>query len=241
MSELTYPGSAKVHDRGVIVRRLQEWLNLHSFAIDIDGVFGPRTAEALVDFQKKNALRSTAALNSETWRALTAPMRRALLPPTELTTMSDAIVAVARMHTSARPREVGGENRGPWVRLYMNGNEGADWRWCAGFATAVLSQAARAGGWTSPVARTFLCDALGAAAMKKGTFVPGAGRSEVKPGSLFLKRRVSTGWSHTGFVVATDHDGFSTIEGNTNLAGSTDGDGAYERWRPWSGYDFIRI
>ena len=44
------------------------------------------------------------------------------------------------------PREIGGQNMGPWVRLYMDGREGAEFPWCAGFVCFVLAQACEAMG-----------------------------------------------------------------------------------------------
>jgi len=49
-------------------------------------------------------------------------MRIALAPiPNEGQALSQLMVAYAQQHLSTRPREVGGQNMGPWVRLYLVG------------------------------------------------------------------------------------------------------------------------
>jgi len=63
---------------------------------------------------------------------------------------------VARAHLKAHPVEVGGDNRGPWVRAYMSGNDGSDWLWCAGFVTAIVAQAASLLGTATPTPGTAL-------------------------------------------------------------------------------------
>jgi len=40
---------------------------------------------------------------------------------------------------------------------------------------------------------------------------------------IFLVRRSSTDWTHTGLATAFNHDAFETIEGNTNNEGSREG------------------
>jgi len=40
--------------------------------------------------------------------------------------LGQMVVAYAEQYLEQHPREVGGQNKGPWVRLYMEGNEGSD-------------------------------------------------------------------------------------------------------------------
>ena len=47
---------------------------------------------------------------------------------------------LAGQHLAQGPREVGGDNRGPWVRAYMGGQDGKWARWCAGFVSTLLAQ-----------------------------------------------------------------------------------------------------
>ena len=57
----------------------------------------------------------------------------------------------AKQHLAIHPIETGPPNSGPWVRLYMNGNEGEDWLWCAGFVTTMLRSACAALGTAMPI------------------------------------------------------------------------------------------
>jgi hypothetical protein len=218
-------------DNGPGVKRVQEWLNLHGFALTIDSDFGPRTELVLRQFQDKAGLPVTGVADPATFTALVAPMRAALSPIVPKgPSLGHLVVAYAQQHLAQHPREVGGQNRGPWVRLYMDGHEGKDWAWCAGFATYCLQQAATALKMMPrplPLARTYSCDELAAAARRQKRLLSGPltqeQRNRITPGSLFLVRREANDWNHTGIVVATTKDGVHTIEGNTNDEGSREG------------------
>src|SRR4029078_8215693 len=128
------------------------------------------------------------------------------------------------------PIEVGGDNRGPWVRIYLDGHEGPGWRWCAGFVTLVMKQAGRELGQSFPVEGSYSWGSLAYQAKHAGLFVPGA---ELESGNalwaclgsaqMFLVRKTSTDWVHTGFTFVGANTVFSTIEGNTNEDGSPNG------------------
>jgi hypothetical protein len=83
----------------------------------------------------------------------------------------------------------------------MNGHEGAEWPWCAGFVSFVLKQASATGGLAMPVSATFSCDLLATDARRRGRFLAErdvTGPGDVPPGSIFLNRRVGGDWVHTG-------------------------------------------
>lgn len=93
------------------------------------------------------------------------------------------------------PREIGGQDKGPWVRLYMDGNEGHAWPWCAGFASFILKQASTSLNVPAPVRTSFSCDILAAGAQEKGKFLDGSklpNRKQITPGSLFLVKKTAT-------------------------------------------------
>ena len=125
----------------------------------------------------------------------------------------------------------------------MNGNEGPKWPWCAGFACFIFRQAARNLGVSGPIRSSFSCDSLAASAKEKGRFLPESQgvRGLVGPGALFLARRTSTDWIHTGIVVSADVGTFETIEGNTNDAGDREGYEVCRRIRGYAGKDFVLI
>jgi hypothetical protein len=209
----------------------------------VDGAFGPATEAAVRAFQRRRSLPATGIVDRATFDALVAPMRRAVAAAEVTSTLGRTVVAVARRHLAEKPREAGGANRGPWVRLYMDGNEGKDWPWCAGFATWVIRQAAEAHAVPSPVARTWSCDELAGRAKARDCLCRGTptARAQVTPGSLFLSRQSSSDWTHVGIVLRALPDHFETIEGNTNDDGSREGHEVVRRTRSWDGKDFVIV
>lgn len=223
-------------DRGQKVWEVQEWLNLHGYPIDIDGDFGEETEGAVRAF----APDSGGVVTGAVFESLTAPMTRALadLPPAE--PLGEMVVAYARQHLWARPREVGGQNRGPWVRLYCQGLDGPAWAWCAGFVSYIIRQACDTLGLNYPLGYTLSCDSLAVQAKEKGLFLAeGQVRPEV--GDIFLVRRTPSDWVHTGIVTEIRDGYIKTIEGNTNNTGSREGFEAAARKRELKGLDFVRL
>lgn len=223
---------------------VQEWLVYHDCRVKIDGDFGPATASAVERFQIRSGLPATGVVDAATYEVLIAPRRRAEGRLSVRATINDLTVAYARQHLAERPREIGGQNRGPWVRLYMDGMQGADWPWCAGFVSFCLRQAAETLGVAIPIVTSVSCDSLAASAKSLGRFVAEPARharSQIKPGWLFLSRRTPTDWVHVGVVTEASMDVMDTIEGNTNDDGSRDGYEACARMRGYPSTDFIRI
>lgn len=243
MSDLDIDREYRRGDRGNKVRLIQEWLTLDGFAVVPDGKFGPATETAVSAFQTRRQLAVSGVVNAGTFAALVEPMQATLQSQPEKPSLGTAVVAYAKQHLKARPREVGGENRGPWVRLYMDGNEGAEFRWCAGFACFVLNQACTTQGVPLPITPSVSCDSLAASAKIKGLFVGEAAATPtlIRPGSLFLSRRTSEDWTHVGIVVLVSDETFSTIEGNTNDEGSAEGYEVCSRTRGYGSKDFIVI
>ncbi|MCP3064954.1 peptidoglycan-binding protein [Myxococcus sp. K38C18041901] len=228
------------------VRRIQEWLTLSGFAVAIDGDFGPATEAALKRFQAKVGLPVSGVADAATFERLTGPLRAALatIPPAGRT-LGTLTVAYAAQHLRQMPREVGGRNRGPWVRLYLDGNEGASFCWSAGFATFCLNQAARTLGTPMPLERTFSSDLLAAQGRARERFVSSLSappdRARIRPGSLFLRRRTPGDWSHAGIVTEVDEETFQTIEANTNDEGAHEGYEVCARTRGFKNVDFVVV
>lgn len=244
MGDMVLSKNLKRKSRGSKVRLVQEWLCLHGQTIRIDGIFGAATDYATRKFQSAHSLRDDGIVGKRTFAAFIAPMNAALAPiaPGQRS-LGQMVVAYARQHLKSGPREIGGKNRGPWVRLYMKGNDGDNWAWCAGFACYVLEQACRSLGNAMPITPSFSCDSMAGSAEQNGRFVKesaeaGAG---LKPGAIFLRRRTPLDWTHTGIVTAFDDEVFHTIEGNTNDAGSREGDAVMAKVKTYKSRDFIRI
>lgn len=243
MPRYTWKKILKRGNRGRAVKTVQEWLTLHGFSLQVDGAFGPATQRALEAFQKKSSLSLTGTVNRDTYNALFAPLDYVQAPVRATGTLSKTLLAHAGRHLRQHPMEVGGQNRGPWVRLYMKGNEGEAWPWCAGFVSYVLKQACQTQGVRSPISTSFSCDLLASGAKQKNRFLRGtrANPDTLPPGSIFLNRRTATDWVHTGIVVAAHADSIETIEGNTNDEGSREGYEVCRRFRGYGKKDFILL
>ncbi|MEJ2258733.1 MAG: peptidoglycan-binding domain-containing protein [Woeseiaceae bacterium] len=241
--------------KNLTVKRIQEWLNYHQFRTGVDSDFGPATAECIRDFQAANGVATSGKVTAETWKLLVKPMRDALeVPDIAELSAPEAVLAVAERHITRHPIEIGGPNCGPWVRLYCKGNDGLSWAWCAGFVTLVMQQAYFYRQEKPPIEGSVSCDSLAAQAKRANLFVS---RSDLSSGRtdwdalgaccIFLRRRTTTDWTHTGFAMSGHGQGrqivFSTIEGNTNDEGSREGFEACRRTRSLnsSHYDFIRF
>jgi hypothetical protein len=248
--EIEFPGELTRGDRGAKVRRLQEWLCLSGFGTAVDGSYGPATDAQRRAFAAHENLGDRPALTRSCWDALCGPLVRAIAVVANNSAKSfpAATLRAARQHLKEHPAEIGGMNRGPWVRAYTDGRDGDEYLWCASFVTFVLAQSARDIGSASPLIRTYGCDELALDARAKGLFVPG---SQVASGQvpwrslgscfLFLVRKSADDWTHVGFGFAGDGDVFDTIEGNTNDSGEREGYEVCKRKRSVFKKDFIRL
>jgi len=240
--ELTLARELAYGSKGADVRRVQEWLNLHGYGLGIDGGFGRVTEDAVRRFQKANRIRQTGTVNQRTFSALVAPMSAVLQKPVRKPkSLGTAMLAYAKSHLAQNPREVGGPNRGPWVRLYTGGNEGEQWAWCAGFVSFILKQASELMGTAMPVSGSLSCDQLAAQGKAKHLFLAEGSHDTLRPGSLFLVRKNPTDWTHTGLVVEIHPEFFRTIEGNTNDDGVREGYEVCTLTRSYKAKDFVLL
>lgn len=139
-------------------------------------------------------------------------------------------IAMSQLHV----RETG-RNEGPEVNVYLAEGGGLDpgYKWCASFCAWALRRAARELGLPVP-SRASSIGKLWQRYNEWFTSIPA-------PGAVFLHLSDPTDpWSpgHCGFVVGIRGDELETVEGNTNAAGSREGDGVYLRTRPMSYVNF---
>lgn len=234
----------RLGDKGIDVKRIQEWILLWTFinkdfkiSIVRDGEFGTGTLHAVKEFQKMKNLEADGIIGNITWRALTEPMLKAFTR-IDRTNLDEFILGYAQAHLDSGSREFV-PNQGPWVRAYMNGYEGSNYPWCMGFVQTILDQAysSRGKSFTEFHPHTLACDDLGNHGLRKNQLIRNNELknriNEVTPGDIFLvcKRDNPMDWTHTGFVVGIQGMDIETIEGNTNEAGSREGVMVHRRTR----------
>jgi hypothetical protein len=248
-NELELDADVRRGDDGDAAKRVQEWLTLNGVAVVVDSDFGPATEYAVSRFQVYRNLPKTGVVDKATFSELTRPLLRALEPPEVApTSFAAGVVAVARRHRNQRPREVGGANLGPWVRVYMKGVEGANQPWCAGFVSFLVRQVAWHLDVPPPISGSPSCDRLAWDAQADGRFIAedrvagGAPSIDDLPrGSFFVRRHTADDWTHVGVVIAAMGNVMETIEGNTNDGGSREGHEVCRRIRNLRNKDFITL
>jgi hypothetical protein len=169
--------------------------------------------------------------------------------------LKEKLVASALKELSLHVVEEGGPNRGVKVEAYQRaaGLKPGD-PWCAAFVAwnvATAKGVPKAPAWTSGSAiTTWQRGSRGLAAGDKATPSEGAALpAKVAPGWVWVRASNAAdadaarkgGWTkgHCGIVVAVDAVGFHTVEGNTNAAGSREGDGVWRKTHKWS--DAVQI
>jgi hypothetical protein len=254
-AELTFPGNIKVGDNGMPVRRVQEWLAFHKVAPGgVDGDYGPLTAHAVSVFQKSQSLSESGLVDQPTWSALTFPLRQVDSFISSDSNPRAAVVATAQAHLAQGPIEIGGENRGPWVRYYCHGHDGEEWEWCQGFASSVFQQAFDNLHTQAPFLTTIMDNGTPVWCLyvptfvdhvrMQGGFVSGSDpalKQKLHQGAFFFVRSSKVVYQHVGLIESIDLNSgtFSSIEGNTNDDGSANGYKVARRVRSiGSAYDF---
>jgi hypothetical protein len=203
---------------GPTVRILQEHLTLAGYPLLIDGDFGPATERALY-----LACQGSRVTDEAVSRILTDGMLRALMA-------TGPLLNIARAYLREHPREVGGNNRGPWVRTFCDGIEGR--AWCGYAVRHVARQAGEP--WAERISPS--CDVTAARALHDGRW-----SSTPIVGGLFLVRKSPTDWTHMGIVMDAGPGWISSWEGNANDEGGREGHEVCGRTRGLSRLDFVRL
>jgi hypothetical protein len=224
----------KRNDRGSEVEQVQTLLKQSGYPLDIDGIFGTQTYNAVRAFQSQNLdqhgqpLVVDGKVGPLTWWSLNHPKPDvqpvSAVDYSQMPPLSSGGSEIGRMalqtainEMNAGAREVGGNNRGPWVKKYLQPaglDEGNSW--CASFVSWCYLQAS--GGDErnmpfpySPGARALL------SIFKKKNWAqgPNTGYQPV-PGDLVVWWRVRLdGWQgHVGLVHQLKDGMLYTIEGN---------------------------
>ena len=212
----------------------------------------PVFAAAVRTLQAQHGLPADGKLGPGTLAALKAPPAPAAppAPPLNITEAALALIAAATAEANKGVREVG-KNAGPDVEKYLHClgmTKGSPWcaafvswcvmtcrglakppKWCSGSAVSLFQMSGKKAVKVTPLDADF--------------------KSKVKPGYIWSRAQDPAAASaarkgvwcqgHTGIVVAVDAVGFHTIEGNTNAAGSREGDGVYRKTHKWSDAEII--
>jgi hypothetical protein len=212
----------------------------------------PVFAAAVRTLQAQHGLPADGKLGPGTLAALTAPPAAPAAPaaPLNITEAALALIAAATAEANKGVREVG-KNAGPDVEKYLHClgmTKGSPW--CAAFVSwCVMSSRglAKPPKWCSGSAVS-LFQMSGKNAVKVTPLDAGY-QTKVKPGYIWSRAQDPAAASaarkgvwcqgHTGIVVAVDAVGFHTIEGNTNAAGSREGDGVYRKTHKWADAEII--
>lgn len=174
-----------------------------------EGIPGPKTEAAYAAYLK----------SLETKAAVTATGNNAA--------MLEAFIAIARGEVGVR--EHGGNNRGKRVQEYQDAASylpGTGWAWCAAFVGWCFDRLAER--FKLPFATP---EGAGAFwyedwALQQGMKVFKK-NAKVKRGDLIIYA-----FSHIGIATSDESDdAFMCVEGNTNDAGSREGDGVFEKRR----------
>lgn len=232
------PAQHPVLKRGVsnveAVVRLQRRLNeLGCGPVDDDGVFGGGTKSAVAMFQTRRGLLADGIVGPQTWAALF---------PTVVehagSALGAAALAVAVGQLGVKEHAM---NRGPEIDEYVR-RVGLDpaggHAWCQAFVYWCFDEGAKRLGVANPCVRTASCMDHWIGARQQALVVPAAEAADdpglVKPGAVFV---IDFGHDkgHVGFVERVHLGRLITIEGNTNVAGSREGDGVYRRARSFLG------
>jgi hypothetical protein len=235
IKELNIDSVLKIKSKGTDVRKVQEWLNLwriydrdwyHTVTVDED--YGSQTESVVREFQSKQKLEVDGEVDDNTFRKLTEPMIKAF-SRIDGTDLRELIVKYAHQHLKSTPQELYHTNQGPWVRVYMDGNEGKQWAWCMGFVQTILDQACSTinQSFQLIMPRTFSCDVVGEYGITNKKLMRKAmvrnNREMIQAGDVFLIAKQEHDWTHTGIITGIEGDWMHTIEGNTNDEGSREG------------------
>lgn len=235
IQELNLKKSLKKGSKGNDVKKVQEWLNLWRYydnswhhKVTVDEDFGPQTETVVKAFQSKKGLTVDGIVGKQTFSELTSPMIKAFtqIAGDNLRTL---IIQYAEQHLNNRPRELYNNNLGPWVRAYMDNNEGKQWAWCMGFVQTILDQAFSTLNqtFTSIMPHTYSCDVVGEYGITNNKLIRNAllrqNPAYFEAGDIFLVVKHPHDWTHTGIVTSVSDDWIHTIEGNTNDEGAREG------------------
>ena len=138
-------------------------------------------------------------------------------------------------------------NRGEVVDvIQLHAAESRGYAWCVALADFVVDKACQRLMVNSPFHIGVSSSRLVREARKLGRLITDP--AKVQAGDLFVRKGGDTGFNHAGIVLSVltpDHEGdvahMRTVEGNTNEAGSAEGDGVYSKVRKLSSEYYVWV
>ena len=215
-------------DKGSDVLWLQQMLvQRGNYGIAVDGIFGPATEDAVRHFQKTNGLTVDGVAGPITmskldpdWAVLNNRQKSTPISP-----YTARVIAIAEGYEGVRETS---ENRGPHINQWL-AELGINFAapWCMAFVQGCFRQAALEMGIDDPLKP----DTAGVLDLwnrvPKGWRV---GPLNGRAGDIMILD-FGGGKGHTGIVTGYKNGMYITVEGNTNDAGSRDGDCVAEKYR----------
>jgi len=224
-------------DKAVVIS-IQQKLNESGFGpIEVIGIYGPKTTNAVKLFQathrdqKGNPLEIDGKVGSITWSVLFGEKTVPVVEETTNLLLTEALnIAISQIGVMEDPP---GSNRGKKVEEYLAsvGLDGGLF-WCAAFVYWCFQKACEKEGRNNPLEKTGHCMTHWNNSTAKKILASEAINkpSLIKPGQIFI---INTGGScgHTGMIERVEGGFIHTIEGNTNPSGSSNGIGVFNNVR----------
>lgn len=237
----TDDGTVVFGDRGVIVTNIQaalsrinpKYANILNENGGVDGIFGPKTLEAIQTWQEDHGFDVTGAITAEQFNDMQSQAANVWVTHSKSVShevdlsnineneMRENIVASASAHVGKL--EIGGNNLGPHVDGFMDGHEGQGLPWCAGFVSEVMEEAAPYATDRTTSAKGFMRQAR-----EHGSFHDVGDGYMPKEGDIIVFERGKTGddTGHVGIVKSVNENGtITTIEGNIQVKNGVGGVG----------------
>lgn len=231
---MEYPGKVvRAGDGRVeVVKAVQERLNeVGCGEVVVDGVFGSGTVSSVKLFQTRRDLLPDGAVGPATWFSL---FQEEEVHQLEVHPLLKAVIESAKGEVGTKES---GRNRGSKVDEYIR-SVGLDptkgeYAWCQAFVYWNFSKAASGLQIQNPCIKTAGVLSHWTKAPDKNKIAAEVALDDpklIRPGAIFMVDH-GEGKGHTGLVESVKAGRIHTIEGNTNKAGSREGDGVYEKDR----------
>ena len=248
LEELVFQRDIKLSDNGPDVTLTKEWLRITDFVerqfntrhLTYHHFFDVTTHFVVKRIQKYLGLEVNGLVDKTIWDYLVEPMKNTYeLDANSKDDIHKLVSYYASKHLQNRACQMKRDKRytfvclvGPWVRSYMDGNDGDDFLWAQPFVCTVLDQAfsTKQKKFTDMYENSFNCEDFRKRAQKENLLIYNedllATKYIPKIGDIYLKIDDSNIASHSGIIydILDKKKGlYRTIEGNVSLIGDRRG------------------